>query len=167
MHETHTDGRLAARGRFHRTGAGLRIVGNILVQRFQVVERLVFTEYLHECRQRGVSRARRGGIRHLYIALEFRLHQIGPAGGRREFLLGQHFGVEAEAQCAGVNAHRFVVRDLRLILRPRVQVFHHRRLVNLGKTFFRRLQMWVTGAAEPDVAFRIGGLSLHLREGLA
>ena len=60
-----------------------------------------------------------------------------------------------------------VLRLLGLLLRPRLQLREHRRLVLLEQALLGRLQVRVAGAAEPDVELRIGLLGGDLRERFA
>jgi hypothetical protein len=48
-----------------------------------------------------------------------------------------------------------------------VQLAQVRRRVFFRQAFFRGLQVWVAGAAPPDIALRIGGFRLNLRESMA
>ena len=78
------------------------------------------------------------GIRHLHLALELGLDQVGPAGGRRQLALLHVLGVVAEAERTEVKPHRAVLRTLRLALRPVAQLRQHRRLVRFGEALRRR-----------------------------
>ena len=136
--EGDADQRLAlARGQ-RRRRAGLGVFVDVLVQRLEVLEAFVLAHELHHGRQHRPGGAGRIRIRHLHLALEFGLDQVGPAGGRGHLALLDVLGVVAEAERAEVKPDRAVVRALRLALRPVAQLRQHRRFVRLGDASRRR-----------------------------
>src|SRR5262249_59628892 len=89
-----------------------------------------------------------------------RVEEVLPALGLRQPLLGEELRVEAEAERAGVDADRAVLRLLGLARRPVVELAEPRRLVLQREPLLGRLQVWVPGAAPPDVALGVGRLGL-------
>jgi hypothetical protein len=79
----------------------------VAVQLLEVVEGGFLAHHLHQAGQDGVGRAAGGRVRDLDLALVLRLDQVGPAGRRRQvLLLGQQFGIEAEADGARNRSRR-------------------------------------------------------------
>ena len=137
------------------------------MQRPEVVEGLFFAHHLHQRGKHGVRRARRVGIGDLHLALEFWLDQVLPAARSAQPLLFEQFLVVAIAQGARIDAYSAVFGGRGLTVRPIKQLVAGLRHIGLGQAFFSGLQVRVTGAAPPDVAFGIGGLGLDLGVGFA
>ena len=121
MHKTDGNGGFTSGSRFGWRHTGTGVGADILVQRTHVVEGFVFAHELDQSRDDGVRRTAGSGIRHLDLAFELRLQEIGPRRGRRHFLLGQQLGVVAKAQRAKVDADRVVLGIFGLTLSPGVQ----------------------------------------------
>ena len=137
------------------------------MQLFQVFKRLLFAHELHQGGDHGVSGAAGRRVGRLDLVFVFGLEQIAPGLGHRQLFLGQQLGVVAKTQRTRVDAHRLVARLRSLLLRPVVQLRQRGRLVFQGQVLFGGLQVWVTGAAEPDVGFGVGALGQNLRQRFA
>jgi len=129
----------------------------------QVVEALVLAHELHHRRQEGVRGAGRVRVRHLHLVLEPRVEEVRPALGLGQSPFGEELRVEAEPERAGVDADGPVLRLLGLAHGPLVELHELRRLVLECQPLLRRLEVWVAGAAPPDVTLRVRGLGLDLR----
>jgi hypothetical protein len=165
--EADADQGLAPRGRLDRRHARLRVLVDVGVQLLEILERLRLAHHLHEGGDGGVGRAGGRRVGHLDLALEDRLEKVGPAARRRHALLAEQLDVEAEAEGPGVDTHRPVAGLLGLPDGPRVELPEVRRLVDGRQALLGRLQMGITGPAEPDVCSGVRRLGLELREHLA
>jgi len=133
----------------------------------QIAERLVFAEHLHERGEHQVRGARRVGVAEHDFALVDGIREVLPALGDRQLLARHHLAVVTERDDAPVYAGHAALRDVADALRPFVELRDVGGPVFREQPFLGGLQVRVGRSGPPDVALRIGGLGLHLREHLA
>ena len=164
MQEADADGRFTAGGVAGRGDTGLRVLGDVSVKLFEIIESLIVPPQLGEGRQRGVGGAGTLRVGNLNFAFIFRFGQIFPAFRHRQIFLFQALGVHAEAEYANVHRRGVVAFQLRRI----AELLHHLRkigrFIGLQQAHFTGLGLRVEGAAVPDIRLRVFLLGIDLRQ---
>ena len=130
----------------------------------QIGEGRLLAHQLHQRREHGVGGAGGVRVRHLHLAAEFRLDQVGPAARRRRCGGDQLRLLKPIAERAGIDADGAEPASGAPGAPPsraaRASAGERYSAVSFSS---RGLHVRVARAAPPDVAARVGGLGADLR----